>query len=513
MICAIYCRLSKEDADRTGESESIQNQKTILVSHAVSQGWEIFQIYSDEDYSGADRERPQWNAMLRDAQAGRFQVLLCKNQSRFTRDLEMVERYIHGLFPLWGIRFVALLDNIDTQQKGNKKARQISGLINEWYLEDLSENVRAVFREKRRAGKYIGSFAPYGYRKDSADHNRLAVDETAAQVVREIFRLCLEGWGKAKIASHLNERGIPSPSEYKQQNGATGRRVSPWNATAVGRILKNEMYLGRMVQGTRRKASYKSKQLLMVPPSEWVRVEGTHPPIVDVDTFAAAGELLQSRTRSDGTGEAHPLAGRVFCADCGANMIKFSHTYKGERRSYLQCAAYAADRKQPVCTRHSIRLDRLCGAIIERTHYYTSAWYDVGDSARFRQDRGASSPAAALQKEVSSLRGRIEKLDSAMRNLYLDRSEGVIDTTQFQEMNTAFLAEKKALAQRLERLTKELETNRETKAETSLDEVARRLARPQELNRLLCSLLIRQVEVGERNPETGRQRIRIHWNW
>ena len=138
MTCAVYCRLSREDEGRgAAESESIQNQKALLIAYAEKQGWALCRIYSDEDYSGADRARPAFNELLRDAQAGKFQVVLCKNQSRFTRDMELVEKYLHGLFPLWGVRFVAVVDNADTAARGNKKARQINGLVNEWYLEDL----------------------------------------------------------------------------------------------------------------------------------------------------------------------------------------------------------------------------------------------------------------------------------------------------------------------------------------------------------------------------------------
>lgn len=159
---AIYCRLSKEDTEKHGESESIQNQKAMLAAYAEERNWEIWDIYSDEDFSGIDRERPAFRRLLKDAAAGQFEIILVKTQSRFTRDMELVEKYIHGLFPLWGIRFVAVVDNADTENRGNKKARQINGLINEWYLEDLSENIRAVLDSKRKRGQYIGSFIPNG---------------------------------------------------------------------------------------------------------------------------------------------------------------------------------------------------------------------------------------------------------------------------------------------------------------------------------------------------------------
>lgn len=160
---AVYCRLSKEDEEKTArESESIRNQRALLLAWAAEHGYRIYRVYTDEDYSGIDRARPGFNAMLADARAGRFEVILAKTQSRFTRDMELVEKYLHGLFPEWGVRFIAVLDHVDTCDPAGKKARQINGLINEWYLEDLSGNVRAVLDHKRRSGSYIASFALYG---------------------------------------------------------------------------------------------------------------------------------------------------------------------------------------------------------------------------------------------------------------------------------------------------------------------------------------------------------------
>ena len=176
---------------------------------------------SDEDYSGADSLRPDFNRMLSAAKQKKFQIILCKSQSRFTRDMELVEKYIHGLFPIWGIRFIAVADNADTEVKGNKKARQINGLVNEWYLEDLSENVRMVFDLKRREGQYIGGFPIYGYKKDPVDKNNIIIDPEAAEVVRQIFQWSLEGHGKQNIAHMLNESGVPSLSRYKADHGWT----------------------------------------------------------------------------------------------------------------------------------------------------------------------------------------------------------------------------------------------------------------------------------------------------
>ena len=238
---AIYCRLSEEDrgkANPTADSESIRNQKALLCRYAQERDWEIYQIYSDEDYAGADRRRPAFNQMLRDAEDGAFQIVLCKTQSRFTREVELVEKYLHGLFPLWGIRFVSVVDNADTQVRGNKKSRQINALVNEWYLEDLSDNIRTVLTAKRRQGQHIGASALYGYRKDPDRKGGLLPDPEAAEIVREIFRRYADGWGKTAIVRDLNRRGVPCPSAYKRLHGLPcgGKTGEIWRE-ATNRLL------------------------------------------------------------------------------------------------------------------------------------------------------------------------------------------------------------------------------------------------------------------------------------
>ena len=250
MKAAIYCRLSKEDEYKIGESESIQNQKSMLLQYALENGFEIYQIYSDEDYSGIDRNRPAFNSMLQAASEHQFDVVLAKTQSRFTRDMELVEKYLHGKFVEWGIRFIAVVDHVDTNDTANKKSRQINGLINEWYLEDLSTNVRSVLDHKRKEGLFIGSFARYGYCKDPNAKGKLIIDPEAADVVRRIFSMALNGIGAHKIARILNDEKIPSPTAYKQLHGIHYRsalkntNAALWSSPTVYQILHDPLYIG-----------------------------------------------------------------------------------------------------------------------------------------------------------------------------------------------------------------------------------------------------------------------------
>lgn len=512
ILCAIYTRLSKEDEDKhQPESESIQNQKSLLTRYAIDHGWDIFSIFCDEDFSGVDSDRPDFNRMIEAAKQKKFQIVLCKSQSRFTRDMELVEKYIHGLFPIWGIRFIAVADNADTEVKGNKKARQINGLVNEWYLEDLSENVRMVFDLKRREGKYIGGFPIYGYQKDPVDKNHIIPDPEAAEVVRQIYQWSLEGHGRQNIAYLLNQQGIPNPTRYKAERGWTCNHpikndFGLWNKVTVGRILTNEMYTGVMIQGRRRKVSYKSKVIIDTPESEWYRVEGTHEAIIDRATFEAVQRGLKLRTRTDGTGETHLLAGLVKCADCGSTMSKCSNGI----HSYLRCKLYADSGSKRLCTRHSVRLDQLIDLISDRIRHYVQTYYqlDLKDIHPQRDTR-----REALEQEQKVLTSQLEKRSQALKTLYLDRVAGILSGGQFAELNQTFLDEKSRLEWRLERIAEELTEREHSEDQTDLMEQAKELLKLETLPRELVTGLVERIEICERDPATGRQEVKIFWKF
>lgn len=458
-----------------------------------------------------DSLRPDFNRMIEAAKAKKFQIVLCKSQSRFTRDMELVEKYIHGLFPIWGIRFIAVADNADTEVKGNKKARQINGLVNEWYLEDLSENIRMVFDLKRREGKYIGGFPIYGYQKDPADKNHIIIDPEAAEVVRQIYRWSLEGRGKQNIAYLLNQQGIPNPTRYKAERGWSCNHpikhdFGLWNKVTVGRMLTNEMYTGIMIQGRRKKVSYKSKVIIDTPEDQWYRVEGTHEAIIDRETFQAVQRGLKLRSRTDGTGETHLLAGLVKCADCGSTMSKCSN----KNRSYLRCKLYVDSGSQKLCTRHSVRLDQLIGLISERIRYYVQTYYEL-DAKDIQPQK--DTRREALEQEKRSLSAQLEKHSQALKTLYLDKVAGILSEGQFLELNQSFLEEKSRLERRLGRIDEELTERERPEQQDELMERARELLKLETIPRELVVGLIDRIAIGERNPDTGQQEVKVLWRF
>ena len=521
MKAAIYCRLSKEDEYKIGESESIQNQKSMLIQYAIEKGFDIYQIYSDEDYSGIDRNRPAFNSMIQAASEHKFDVVLAKTQSRFTRDMELVEKYLHGKFIEWGIRFIAVVDHVDTNDTANKKSRQINGLINEWYLEDLSANVRSVLDHKRKEGLFIGSFARYGYCKDPNAKGKLIIDPEAAEVVRRIFSMALSGIGAHKIARILNDEKVPSPTAYKQQHGihyhiaAKNPNADLWSSPTVYQMLHNQLYVGDMVQGRHKKVSYKSEKTIWLPQSQWIVVENPHEAIIDRGTFETVQMMLKERTRSGGKGTIHPLAKKVVCGCCGSYMEQTGHQPKadGTQRRYVRCRMH--QRAPEVCGNKTCTdMNALENAVLERIRAYVADYFDPEKVTLPEQDDPIQQREYAKRDELKRLKSEVDRRRKAMQELYLDKVSGLIDTVQFSEMNQTFLEDVKNAETRINILEAELEQQQEETSvvQTQMQRV-RELAQVSHLTRELAVLLVHRVVVGTKDPLTGEQKITIEWNF
>lgn len=370
----LYLRLSKEDKDKLNkgdDSASIQNQRLLLTDYALDRNYQIVEVYSDDDESGLYDTRPDFERMLMDAKLGKFDIVIAKSQSRFSRNMEHIEKYLHHDFLNLGIRFIGVVDGADTDNIGNKKSRQINGLVNEWYCEDLSNNIRSAFKAKMKAGKYMGASCPYGYKKDPKDHNHLIVDEYAAEVVRKIYRLYLSGYGKGKIGSMLTEEGILIPTLYKRdvlglnyRNSKEMETTRVWSYQTVHTILNNEVYIGSVIQNKCSNLSYKDKRHVKQPKENWIRVENMHEPIIDRETFQKVQERQKIRTKSVKSEQVTSLfSGIVLCADCKHAMVRtYARRGKHEFTGYC-CKTYKVHGKK-MCTSHMIKNEVLETAVL-----------------------------------------------------------------------------------------------------------------------------------------------------
>ena len=517
MKVAIYCSLSEEDKNKlqiTDDSESIRNQKTILLNYMMEKGWELYDIYSDDDYTGADRNRPEFNRLLRDAENRKFDIVLCKTQSRFTRELELVEKYLHGLFPLWGIRFVSIVDNADTDNKGNKKARQINGLINEWYLEDLSENIKKVFDTKRQQGIHIGAFALYGYQKDPNKKGHLIIDEEAAAVVREVFTLFAHGYGKMAIAKMLNERGIPNPTEYKRLKGLRYQQpkmktATLWKYFSVADMLTNEIYIGNMVQGKYGSVSYKSKQNKPRPKSEWYIVEGTHEPIIDRDLWNQVQSMIAQRAKPFITGEIGIFAKKVRCMNCGYTM----RSSKNHGKHYLQCSSRHV--AKDACIGSFISIDRLEEAVLHELHQLSEQYLDRDElEARVEFQDRLEGKVKNLQTQSAEIQKKIAECVKGISSIYLDKVKGLLSENEFMELKEQLNREKEQYASRVADLEREIElTTLKMKTVRTRKQIIDEYVDTKHLTRPMVEQLIDYIEVGKREKGTSVIPIKIHWNF
>jgi DNA invertase Pin-like site-specific DNA recombinase len=523
-LADIYVRLSDEDRDKrsvTDESESIQNQKSMLINYCIEQGWQIHNIYCDEDYSGADRNRPAFNQMLQDCEDGKVNIVLCKTQSRFSRDMEIIEKYIHGKFLEWNIRFVSIVDHADTSVAGNKKARQINGLINEWYLEDLSDNIRKTLHHKKIKGEYCCPYAPYGYKLDPEDKHHFVVDPPAAEVVKSIFEMYRSGMGYVRIAKALNAKRIPPPGVYKAMQSINYRNVNAerasskqWRDASIYYILHQEVYTGAIVQGKSKNLSYKNKKRVKLPKSQWIVVPNMHEPIIDEKLWSDVQNLIKNHQGNDkqfkGNGEINPLRGVVYCMECGSGMWRMSYQCADRRYKYYRCRT--VKNSTGICDNvNSIRQVDLEALILKELKKLIDGYFDP-NQITLHKGKSSKNKIDALEKEQHQIEKKIEKAQNDCVQLYKDKLNGVLGDAQFRFLSSTFNSEIDQCRERLKMIDEEISClSCENTAKLSREEI---LAKYKDVDKLTFELvheLIGAVYVGKINPENNEREIEIHW--
>lgn len=511
---AIYCRLSEEDRNKENkedDSTSIQNQKLMLTEYAIRQGWDIQGVYSDDDYTGADRNRPKFNKILKLAEQKEIDIILCKSQSRFTRELELVEKYINGLFIEWGIRFISLVDNADTAVKGNKKSRQINGLVNEWYLEDLSENIKSVLKSKRQNGLHTGGLVLYGYKKDPNQKGHLIIDPEPAKVVREIFSLYNQGMGKTAIARELNRRGIPNPTQYKAQQGIKyktppNKLGTLWKYFSIDDILHNEMYIGNMVQGKYGSVSYKSKKNKPKPKDQWVIIQGTHEAIIDRDLWNSVQSKINANFKPFGGGKIGIFAKKCKCKHCGYTL----KTSKSHEDRYLRCPTRQVDKNE--CIGSFISENVLQRTVLKELNVLIEQYLNVDQLEenvilkQFRNDK------ELLQKEISQYQANVNKYGKALKELFMQKVNESITQEEFVSLSAELRKDKEHIETLLaEKQAKLMELNNEQDTLKSKKQILEKYTNVTELTREMIEGLIDYIEVGAKDPITKKKTIEIHW--
>ena len=515
-IAGLYYRLSQED-ERQGESVSIDNQRTILRKYAEEHGFAIHDEYIDDGVSGTTFQRPEVQRLLDDAKTGVINTIIVKDLSRFGRNYIEVGQYVDYVFPAFGIRFIAIQDNVDTENRdsGAMEMMPIMNVFNEWHAANTSKKIRAVLKSNARDGKYHARKAPYGYVKSDTEKKTPIVDEEAAAVVKRIFEMRASGLSPHKIADKLNEDKIPNPSKYSfDKYGIVGKRnhFNLWAFCAVNSILRNPTYLGHMAQQRWGSVSYKNHKRYKKDESEWIVVKNTHEPIITQELWDKVREVEKSvaQGRKTKRGYTHPLSGFLFCADCGGKMKLNYINQDGKLYFNFNCGNHLRLGKS-YCFSHFIRAKDIEAIVLDDIQ--TMAQRIVLDEKTIREDfirhnaELADQAIKSAKKGLQIKRKRKEELSRLMQLAYEDRLKGKMP----EDICIGFIQKYSDEQKRLENEITELEerltetTNTIQSADDFIRNIKKYLEAP-ELTREMCYELIDRIIVGGHPKHTGKER-------
>ena len=474
---ALYCRLSSDD-DLEGDSNSIKNQKLLLSDYAKENKFRNIRFYIDDGFSGSNFERPAFKRLLNDVENGEISTVIVKDMSRFGRDHILVGYYTKYYFPDADVRFIAIFDQMDTETNPDDDIIPFKNILNEMYAKDCSRKIKAVVKAKGNSGKHISSFPPLGYIKDPEDKEKWIVDEEAALIVKEIFNLCIKGYGPSQIARILTERGIETPTMYFHRKGIpTPGKIKQdsdvWAKQSVVHILENEEYLGRTVNFKTYKKSYKSKKYIENPRENWVIVENTQEAIIDQETFDIVQNLRKAKRRISDMGTPHILSGMLYCADCGEKMYLCRCTTM-KQAEYFNCSTYRKKKKK-YCTSHQITAHAVMAMVKNDLRYTIQFASDNKETfmsilkERTEAKNKRELASAIEEKEVAEK--RIVALDIIIQSLYEDKVSGKLSEERYIKMSDNYEAEQKELTEKVKNLKAEIE-----KAQTKYDNIQKFMA-------------------------------------
>lgn len=516
---ALYCRLSRDD-DNEGDSNSIQHQKQILEKYAKDHSITNYKFYVDDGYSGTSFNRPGFQEMLADIEAGYVDCVIVKDMSRFGRNYLEVGMYTEIMFPDKDVRFIAINDGVDSARDDNDFT-PFRNIINEWHAKDTSKKIRAVFRAKGLSGKRLSTQTPYGYLK--GENGQLIEDTETAPVVRLIFRLAVEGNGPGKIARILREKQIVTPGTLEFHRTGRTSRYNPefpyqWHESTVVNILEQKDYLGNTYNFKTTKKSYKSKKVIRNPEEKQVVFENTHVALIDQETWDLVQKARQSRRRPTKMGDMGMFSGMVYCADCG-NKLHLCRTKSWDRSldNYV-CGTYK--RRRGECSAHYIRstvletlvLDNLQKVIAYVRDYENDFVQQVTENKAAEQMQMLSVSKRQMEQQMR----RIAEIDNIIKRLYEDNLNGKLSDSRFSKMSADYEQEQRTL----ENSNAELKCMVDTCEEQSLNiksflKCVRKYTEPCELTPDMLHELVEKIIVYAPDKSSGHrtQQIDIYYNF
>ena len=522
-ITALYCRLSRDD-DLQGESNSIVNQKAILKKFADDQGFANTMYFVDDGYSGTNFNRPDWQRLNGMIDEGRIGTIIVKDMSRLGRGYLQVGMYTEIVFPNNDIRFIAINNGVDSINGTENDMTPFINIFNEFYAKDTSRKIKAVFNAKGNSGKPLTTNPPYGYLKDPEDKNHWLIDEEAAPVVRDIFKMCVAGKGPSQIAKELRRRGIPTPAEHYQALGISTPAKLPdqpgfWQQRTIADMLMKPEYLGHTVNFRTHKKSFKCKKTVWNDPSEWQIFENTHEAIIDQETFDIVQRIRDGRRRLTPMGEMPILSGMLFCADCGAKLYQVRARGWTHEQEHFVCATYR--KIKGGCTSHQIhnvQVEEILLRELRRITAYAREHEDDFVQLVTRQsEKELNRQLRDSNRELAQAEARIQKLDVIMQRLYEDNVDGKISDERFSRMAKTYEDEQRQLESRKAELDDFIATAKEQRLNVdSFLDMIRKYTDITELTAEIIRSFVEKIEVmkPEKVPgtRTKKQTIVIHWN-
>lgn len=503
----LYMRLSREDGDKE-ESSSVTNQREMLKRYVSEQeNFFILKEYVDDGYTGTNFDRPGFKQMIEDIEAGIIDTVITKDLSRLGRERLGVGHYTEIYFPEHNVRYIALLDNIDTYfDAGMNDIAPFKGVINDMYVRDISKKIRSSLIERKKAGNFLGVTAPYGYQKDPNNKFHLIINEKEAEVVKRVFRLYLEGNGLTRIAQILTKDGIPVPGESRDI-GKTRRTAlySSWKQTTIRRILDNRVYLGELVQFKRRKINYKSKRRITVPEEERYICRGTHEAIIDEESFNAVQNILKKNKSFKGTKHDYLFKGLLFCSECGArlNVTYSNYALKryGEYRYTTICYSYSR-LYSDICTRHSNSIPELEEVLIKHIkevckRYINENLQDELISMAKKQKQ-LELKQISNEKRLETISQKISDIGLYIKNLYMDKVKGVVSENDYISLVADFTKDRDNLIKEKEELITIMNNQKPQIDETAKTEkLAKEFLSLEKPTKQLLNELIEKITISE----------------